>query len=122
MYSVVGGFRRSTNYGSTFTNISSTVNNAALYQNFYVNGSTVSYFLLQRWVGTYMTLTHQQLIFVDAVLPRLFYTVDEGATFIAVDLAPNTLITTTVVYHPTRDGWMLMKDQSNTVCTAFGSP
>ena len=122
MYSVVGGFRRSTNYGSTFTNISSTVNNAALYQNFYVNGSTVSYFLLQRWVGTYMTLTHQQLIFVDAVLPRLFYTVDEGATFTAVDLAPNTLITTTVVYHPTRDGWMLMQDQSNTVCSAFCSP
>ncbi|CAI8011488.1 VPS10 domain-containing receptor SorCS3 [Geodia barretti] len=81
---------RSTNYGSTFTNISSTVNNAILYQNFYVNGST--------------------LIFVDAVVPLLFYTVDEGATFTAVDLTPSTLITTTVVYHPTRDGWMLMQD------------
>jgi hypothetical protein len=53
------------------------------------------------------------LIFVDAVLPRLFYTVDEGATFTAVDLTPNTLITTTVVYHPTRDGWMLMRDTLN---------
>ena len=116
---MVGGFFRSTNYGSTFTNISSTVNNAVLYQDFYVNGSTVSYFLLQQSIVAYMTLTHQQLIFVDAVLPLLFYTVDEGATFTAVDLAPSTLITTTVVYHPTRDGWMLMQDQSNTVCSAF---
>ncbi|CAI8046683.1 VPS10 domain-containing receptor SorCS1, partial [Geodia barretti] len=83
---------RSTNYGSTFTNINGQVGSATLFQYFYWSGDT--------------------LIFVHSTESKLSYSNDQGATFTTVDLDPPTLVTTTVVYHPTRDGWMLMRDST----------
>ena len=55
-----------------------------------------------------------QMVFVQVTAPGLFYTLDGGATFIQVTFSVTDLVTTTVVYHPTRDGWMLMKSQYDT--------
>ena len=56
-----------------------------------------------------------QLIFVHATDPQIFYSLNEGATFTTVDLVPNNLDPTTVRYHPSRDGWMLMLARNNSV-------
>ena len=69
------------------------------------------------------TLAHiKQLVFVHASLPSLYYTLDEGETFTAVAFSQNTLVTTTVVYHPTRDGWIMMKDQFLMVSHGYTIP
>ena len=55
-------------------------------------------------------LPQTQLVFVHSNEAKVSYSLDQGATFTTVDLTPSTLDTTTVVYHPTKDGWMLMQD------------
>ena len=60
-----------------------------------------------------------QLIFAHASESRLYYTLDEGVTFIRRDLIPNTLNPRSIKYHPTRDGWMVALDSDNSVCVVL---
>ena len=56
-----------------------------------------------------------QLIFVHATEPKLSYSLNEGASFTTVTLDPSTLDPVSVKYHPTRNDWMMMQDEDNSV-------
>ena len=53
----------------------------------------------------------------------MFYSTNQGASFTTVDLSSSIPLidTTSVFYHPTRDGWMLMADNRNTVGDIYDS-
>ena len=59
-----------------------------------------------------------QLIFGHATESKISYSKDEGVSFTTIDLDPNTLDPTTVDYHPSREGWMLMMDSNYSVGTS----
>ena len=56
-----------------------------------------------------------QLIFAHATAARIYYTLDEGETFVAQNFTPSSLNPRTIVYHQTQDGWMLALNNSRSV-------
>jgi hypothetical protein len=58
-----------------------------------------------------------QLLFAHATQPRLYYTLDEGDSFMITDITSVNINPRTLLYHPDQDGWMMAQDTSSAVCS-----
>lgn len=56
---------------------------------------------------------HMQLVFYDVIEPKMYYSLDEGATFVAQIFYPETISVFSLKFHPLKENWILGVDKIN---------
>jgi hypothetical protein len=90
---------RSEDYGATFVNINNRLE------------SSSSVVLSPRFFVS--DFNQNLLLFAHATQPRLYYTLDEGDSFMITDITSVNINPRTLLYHPDQDGWMMAQDTSS---------